>query len=386
MKVVVYDTLSGTNDYAVEMVQALVSSASAQPLTVVTVDNTRLRPSPGLRLLPVVPAYAKPLPRWRKALQMARAYAVLLALCLRAPRQTVLHVVFLRFERLEARLFGWLQRCGVRVVASAHNALPHDEAPWHREFYRRWYAQVDLLHVLSQPVLDDVLGTVGAKPRRTALVGHGPYSGLKQRFGGLDVVARRRELGIAPGRFVLLQYGLFKEYKGLDRLAAALLHLPAEQRPLLVLAGGGPAEHLAAVQQRIVGGGRGDCLLWLQRFVSDDELCGLVQVADLVLFPYLKVSQSGALWLAMTFGKPCLCHDLPGFRAMLPADEAFFVDAADPALLAQRIGALMQQAEELARQRDEIERWTAGAAGWQHIAEQSWAMYREARVSPRSSR
>ncbi|MFA6262568.1 MAG: glycosyltransferase, partial [Bacteroidia bacterium] len=188
-------------------------------------------------------------------------------------------------------------------------------------------------------------------------------------------------LGIEPGRFVLLQYGLFKEYKGLDRLAAALLQLPGEQRPLLVLAGGGPAEHLASVQRRIVDGGRGDCLLWLQRFVSDDELCGLVQIADLVLFPYVKVSQSGALWLAMTFGKPCLCHDLPGFRGMLPADEAFFVDAANPVALARRIDTLMRQPEELARLRGEIERWTVGAAGWSRIAEQSWAMYREARGS-----
>lgn len=378
-----YDTLSGTNDYSVELVRALHRGG---PLTVVTVANTRLTVDDCSRLRPVIPSFAAPEPKWQKALQMAYAYAVLAAFCLRAPKRTVLHIQFLRFEKIEARLFGLLRRFGVRLVYSAHNALPHDEEPWHVDFYRKWYASVDVVHVLSHSVKRDIEMNARGRIRRMLLIGHGPYESLRNRFHSIDVTHRRRTLGIAEGRVVILQYGLFKEYKGVDRLADAVCALPESVRPLLVLAGAGPANYLDAIQQRIADAGRSDCLLWIRRFVSDDELCGLICLADLVMFPYTKVSQSGALFLAMTFGKACLCSDLPGFREVLPADDVLFVDTTDTRQFAEKLLHLVSSPRVLEQSAFAVRSAAKVGFNWTDIAAATWRMYADAaRMSRRTS-
>lgn len=380
MKVVMYDTLSGTNDYSVELVRAL---GRLGPLTVLTVADTRLQPGDCALLLPFIPPFAAAQPRWWKALRMAFAYLVLIGCCLRAPRQTVLHIQFLRFERLEAWLFGALQRLGVRLVFSAHNALPHDEAQWHAGFYRNWYSGVDALHILSQQVLKDIEQRVNATPRRTALIAHGPYQRMLDRFGKIDVVVRRQALGISADRFVVLQYGLFKEYKGVDRLVDAVCGLPEVIRPLLVLAGAGPVDYLDRVQKRMDSAGRSDCLLWLRRYVDDDDLCGLIRIADLVVFPYTKVSQSGALYLSLTFGSACLCNDLPGFREMLPDDDIFFVNSADTVQFSQRLMALIQTPSELSRLRNLGASLADAKFNWSLIAKSTWDLYHDVFQSTR---
>ena len=373
-RVVLYELLSGNNDYGVELVRAL---GAVVPLTVVTVDNTRLNPSDCDQLLSVVPAFAKPQARWRKAWLMARAYAVLVRECLRAPRATVLHVEFLRFERLERWLFGLLQLVGVKLVTSAHNALPHMELPWHRQFYKRWYEQVDAVHVLSRSVQASITSDVGAQPKQWALIGHGPYLGLRQRFGQLDPVQARQRLGIAADRFVILQYGLFKPYKGVDRLAEAVSLLPSDVRPLLVLAGAGPVDYLAAVRADLLKAGREDCLMWLERYVDDEELCALITLADLVVFPYTKVSQSGALFLAMTFGKPCLCSDLPGFRELLPNEPSIYFDIDDVQALSARLGALTRDPQGLKPLHQAVLAASLRGFNWDDIAQASKQLYRQ---------
>ena len=378
-RVVMYDTFSGTNDYAVELVRAL---GPLVELTVVTVDDTRLQAADCHTLLAVVPAFAKPQPRWRKALQMAGAYLALVRACLRQPRQTVLHVQLLRFERLEVALFGALQRLGVRLVATAHNALPHDPRPDHAALYARWYRQVDVLHVLSDSVLATIREELGVRPRRAVRIGHGPYTGMLRRHGGQDAAVVRQRLGIGPDRFVILQFGLFKRYKGAHRLAAALAALPPAVRPLVVLAGGGPLDYAAEVRTAFDAAGRSDCLLWLQRYVADDELCGLLLAADLVVFPYVKVSQSGALLLAMTFGKPCLCAPLPGFLEALPDAPGLFVDPADTAAFAQCLQAHAESAELLAHNRAAVRRAAAAGADWAQIAAATARLYDDVLRAP----
>ena len=372
--VVMYDVMSGNNDYSVELVKALGRGGN---LVVVTVENSRIEDADCRRVLRIVPAFASGQWRVLKALRMALAYLQLVALCAWQPRCTVLHVQMLRFEKIEAWLFAALRRIGVRVVHTAHNALPHVELPWHADFYRRWYGEVDALHALSRSVLEAITGPLGAKPRRAVVIGHGPYAGMLRRFGSIDAAARRRELGIDADRFVVLQYGLFKEYKGLERIVGALAALPGRLRPLLVLAGSGPAGYLAANRQRIEDAGRGDCLLWLQRFVSDDELCGLIALADLVVFPYVKVSQSGALYLSMTFGKPSLCSDLPGFREALPGDDTPFIDSGDCQAFSARIEQLMTSPAALQALAARVRACAAQSFNWEQIAQDMWMLYRQ---------
>jgi glycosyltransferase involved in cell wall biosynthesis len=113
------------------------------------------------------------------------------------------------------------------------------------------------------------------------------------------------------------------------------------------------------------------------RFSTDTELAALLRMADVVVFPYLHVYQSGALLLAMSFGKAIVASDIPGLREYLDDGvEGVLCDASKPARLAREI---------LALAREDARREALGAAArevalesyaWDGIARQIEGLYR----------
>jgi glycosyltransferase involved in cell wall biosynthesis len=94
-----------------------------------------------------------------------------------------------------------------------------------------------------------------------------------------------------------------------------------------------------------------------------------------VVFPYRRVSQSGALYLALTFEKPCVASDLPGFRESLPDEPDAFFPAGDAQALAQRIVDLQQEPQRLRALQRRIANHALEHFDWQLIAQSMVAMY-----------
>jgi glycosyltransferase involved in cell wall biosynthesis len=96
-----------------------------------------------------------------------------------------------------------------------------------------------------------------------------------------------------------------------------------------------------------------------------------------VVFPYAHVYQSGALLLAMSFGKAIVASDIPGLREYVePGVEGVLCDTGKPAQLAREI---------LSLAREDARREALGAAAreaslesfaWEGIASQIEGMYR----------
>ena len=95
------------------------------------------------------------------------------------------------------------------------------------------------------------------------------------------------------------------------------------------------------------------------------------------MFPYQHVYQSGALLLAMSFGKAIIASDIPGLAEYLDGGvEGILCDTSKPTHLAREI---------LALAREDGRREALGAAarevsvecyGWEGIAAQIQAIYR----------
>lgn len=384
--VVMFDTLGATNDYSNELIAALAARGDLD-LAVLTLEGSRLAPDTPAEVLRRLPDFGAPEPRATKLKKLLGAYAAWWRAVARRPRGTVVHVQFFKIAWVEAALLlamRWL--FGARLVFTAHNALPHVRKRWHAAFYRWWYARADLVHVLSANVEQAIRSELGARPRRMVCIPHGPYTALRRRHGGRWTQAEARaRLGLPEHGFVVLQYGLFRRYKGLDVLLRAFVQLdPAlGGGARLLLAGGGYAEDLAAYRRILDDAGRTQAVTWLDRYVSDEELCLCLVAADVAVFPYRHVSQSGALVLALTFGLPCIASDLPGFReAMGIADhpagalaDALFADG-DASALATRLQAIAADPGRRLALRQALAAQVQAELDWARIAERTVQAYR----------
>ena len=128
--------------------------------------------------------------------------------------------------------------------------------------------------------------------RPSTLILHGHYIDWYGRFAAADAV---------PGRVAM--FGLLRAYKGVEDLLVAFSGWPDPDVSLMI--GGKPAD--AATSERLLRLAGSDPRINLTlRFLDEAELVTLVSQAELLVFPYVAMHNSGAVLAALSLGRPVL--------------------------------------------------------------------------------
>jgi O-antigen/teichoic acid export membrane protein/glycosyltransferase involved in cell wall biosynthesis len=209
----------------------------------------------------------------------------------------------------------WLRTCRMlrmRLVWTAHNVLPHQPVFADDVSARRALVEAsDLVLAHSQSALAE-LAVLGAVPRRSAVIEHGPLAPAPST-GAL----RTPGSGDGPRQFVF--FGKIEEYKGVEDLLAAFLALPGDTPARLTVAGQCEDPRLRSRLHELARRGAGRIALRLEH-VPAAEVTPLLSAADAVVLPFRRVTTSGSALLALSHGRPLVVPDLVGL-ADLP-DQA----------------------------------------------------------------
>ena len=135
----------------------------------------------------------------------------------------------------------------------------------------------------------------------------------------------------------LLFFGKIRPYKGLRTLLEALALVRPQLDFEAVIAGEfytdpRPYKRLA---RRL---GLEEHLVWLDRYIPNEEVPGVFRRADLVVLPYVEATQSGVVPVAYQFGVPVIATRVGGLAEVVRDGETgYLVPPRDPASLAARI-------------------------------------------------
>lgn len=209
---------------------------------------------------------------------------------------------------------------GIRLVYTVHNLHHHDELyPQLNRMANDWiFAHADAIHVHDDATAAAVAAAYG-RERDVYVVPHGHY--LHAYPNHIDPRSARERLNLSPNAFVYLCLGQMRPYKGLDQLIDAFLALEdddhdSERDGILVIAGHvGPAtqasqdyvEHLRSLARDHPG------IRLFPTYVADEDLQVFFNAADVCVFPYRRVTTSGAALLAYSFGKPIVAPSIGPF-------------------------------------------------------------------------
>lgn len=237
------------------------------------------------------------------------------------------------------RLNGFLRKLSLArrrrlpIVYTVHNLDQHEGL--HPDLNRRvnhWLFQnADALHVHHAPLADQI------RPRckqttRIYVVPHGNYIGAYPNQVGREEA--RRQLGIAPDRFVYLCLGQIRPYKGIDELIAAFVQ-QALPDALLLLAGhigaAGYGDHV-----RALAAGHPNIRLD-PHYIEDHRLQLYFNAADVCVLPYRHATTSGAALLAFSFGRPVIAPNLGPFPELIGSERGLLFSPAQEGL-AQALG------------------------------------------------
>jgi glycosyltransferase involved in cell wall biosynthesis len=306
---------------------------------------------------------------------------------LRHFRPDVVHVQWLRW-RLEIALLAALRLAGVPIVFTVHNVMPHEPSIADYPYHWMLYRLADRLIAHTDGTCDELVRGFRLRQSRIAVIPHGRHEFLNHV---LSAQMARGQLELSPTATVFLLYGWVRPYKGWEELLAAFEQAVRQDVDAVLVIAGRASVGVAARLRREVASfsdaarGRVQLHLAIDSFLGQEETDRVFSAADVVVLPYRRVSQSGVLFQAFSYGRPVLVSAVGGFRETIHEGEnGYLFPPGDVAALGRRIGELTQRRSELSACGERAQKTASITHDWHRIAELTREVYYEAANSARA--
>lgn len=289
----------------------------------------------------------------------------------------VVHYHFFDVALLQALLVVLAKASRRKVVVTVHDVEAFVLRPDSSAWLARWvYSLADGLIVHNRSSMQALIGTLGIRQERIAIIPHGGYSHFYP-----DRQSRcqaRTELGWPGDAMVLLFFGQLKRVKGLEVLLTAFAELVQRRRNVRLAIAGKEVDvpfddYLELLDTR---GLRPYCMLEIGH-IPNARAPLYFRAADLVVLPYRRIYQSGVALMAMTLGTPVVVSDLPGMLDIVTHLKTGFVfrdgDAHD---LAVKLEGAIDDEQARARVSENAARMVQTEHGWPRIGSLTAQFYR----------
>ena len=128
----------------------------------------------------------------------------------------------------------------------------------------------------------------------------------------IDRIKARKKIKISHSH-VILFFGLIRAYKGLDILLKSIKNIFLENNNIMLLIVGECYENKKKYKKLIRETGFQNRIIWIDKFVTDDDVSIYFSASDVVVLPYKNASQSGVVPLAYHYEKPVICSDIKNY-------------------------------------------------------------------------
>lgn len=268
----------------------------------------------------------------------------------------------------------FLRLMGVKIVWTVHD-LKHHEKLYPLLDKIATFVVANLAHAIiihSEIAKGEIASTINIRNKnKIFVVPHGNYNSYYENK--IDRLEARKALDIPSSSFVFLFLGEIRPYKGVLELIAAFKKLSLNQSQL-VIAGRTLIDTLAEQIRHEIEGD--DNIKFIPGFVPDDQIQVYMNACDVVVLPYQNLLTSGAVVLAMSFGKVCVVPRRSYFTEVLNDSGAFFYDPDVAEGLLQAMHCAIQRKTELQSMGDH-NRQVSQQWGWGRVAEMTLDVYKQ---------
>jgi len=280
-----------------------------------------------------------------------------------------------RIAYVQTRIFlraAWL--LGYKMVWTAHNVLPHAPITANDLAIRKLLASLSSGVIVPSSSTIAELASHGIDTGRCEVVPHGSYIGVYQNT--VSQRQARQTLGIPADARVIGSFGTVHDYKNIPELVQAFVRLAARHSNLyLVLAGKcsdpGVRQAVGSVKTALA-----KRILMYDEYIPDSDVQRYLNAMDIAVFPFSRITTSGSILLACSFGKPVVAPRIGALQDMPDTIGVLYEPAADVPLDVL-IGGLLEDPAALKRAGEASYRYAAGLS-WDTIAEQTEHVYAKA--------
>jgi len=214
------------------------------------------------------------------------------------------------------------------ICLIVHNCLPHEHVPGAAFMSKSVLKMAHrlIMHGLSE---SDLGIRIGLKKENIVTAFHPIYDQFALPTEPRESIKR----GLGLRKMVFLFFGFIKPYKGLECLVEAFCNLAARYPDVSLLVVGEQfhetqgknPENDPLLRNLPLDDPIRKQIVRIDRYVANEEVGSYFSVADVLVTPYLSVTQSGPLQVAYAFDKPVIASDLPAFRECVSHGESGYL-------------------------------------------------------------
>ncbi|WP_251979413.1 glycosyltransferase family 4 protein [Salinibacter ruber] len=285
------------------------------------------------------------------------------------------------FELLLVKL---AQQQGTRVVYTVHDLLPLDtnnETTEERRRFATVYRQVDALICHTKTSQERLVKEFEIDPSKIWRIPHGPLS-LAQptHFEDSESMTIRSEdvTGVSEDVPTVLLFGVLRPYKGYDFLLNTWSKLQNRiDDAQLVIVGSANDQIREEIESLVQEKEISESVSRTYRYISDAELHAVIDAADVLVYPYRNITQSGALFAGMEEGKAIIATDVGGLgETIRDGETGRLVGFGNHEQFADALVELLSDPEHRHRLGKAAREDLQTRLSWTEIAKQTRACYR----------
>jgi glycosyltransferase involved in cell wall biosynthesis len=262
---------------------------------------------------------------------------------IRKRKPDIVHFQWLKLPLIDYWFLAYIKKYS-RIIYTSHDALTHDD----EEKYKA--SLIKILKIVDQVIVH----THTSKQNLAAFIDRDKIEVIKHGLLKLERYFKtefnsqqlKKELNIG-NEIVFSALGTMDYYKGTDLLIEAWQSSAAlreSKKVKLIIAG----KNKMGLKREAI---RAENVVFIDRFIPDEEFIALIKLSDLILLPYRRISQSGLLLSAIAEKKKVLVsttgellqpfkygnigwvlhqNDLSGLRALLERIHECLEDVTEP--------------------------------------------------------
>jgi len=266
----------------------------------------------------------------------------------------------------------FLKLLGIKIVWTVHNIVSHEKKFSSIElFFNKILAKLcDKLIVHCPPAKEEVMKVYSIGNSSIAVIPHGNYNYENK----ISKEQARKMLQLDSNDFVFLYFGQIRPYKGVYELIDAFKMLGNVKAQLLMV--GNPYDKDIVI--KIKNRSENKSIKTILKFVPNEEVQIYMNAADIVVIPYREILTSGALILAISFGKPIIAPKMGCVSDILNKKGGFLYQGEDGLLEAMKTA--LNASKEKLNKMGEYNFKLAEKLDWDSIAENTYKIYKELKV------
>lgn len=312
--------------------------------------------------------------RFLKAVEYPLDWIVVLGLVV-AWRPNVIHFQWVMSPIVDVWLIRLLRALGFPVIYTAHNILPHDHHPKHRDMYALLYDNVDKIIVHTETSKHDLLALVPELKTESIVIPHGI---LFENLAPHKKHAARELLGLEKDLQIVLFLGVIAPYKGLSVLIEAMAHVLRFLPTAYLIIAGRPNEDISPYVEQVRKLGLEESVQMALRYLPSEELPAYYCAADVVALPYRGIYQSAGLLTAFRFAVPVVATNVGGFKDCVEDGKSgYLVPVDDAGAMAHALLKMLSDPQSRDEMSDYIRTQCKPKFSWSSIANRTMSVYRD---------